>query len=625
VGNLNDKVDKILNSPYLGRWLAGGAIFTFFIVFAILRWTWARNLAQGRWLWIDTLFLALLGVLGFLAFDRLLDLIENQRMLRNQLEISEGNLEEASRRQKALTHISQLFADARDEEEVMELILHLSMDLLQAEGASFVPLDEYARPQSAKSMGRMPFPAPEAWAEYLASPEVREKCSSCNNYEELTHVCPLLKEPLLDAVGVYCLPIQRGEQEYGILNLYLPKHSRLDDDTQNLIRTILDETSLALEAVRLRKRAMSALRQIQAVHEKTDLRSMLIDLVESLHKTLEADYALVSEQFGMEGNGNEVSSGQIPENARPLLTGIIHSVIATKEPVILGNVSGDTSSSAGIRSLMAVPLISQEQSAFGVLLLANKKSRAFNHRQLTILQTIASQVAFLVQNVSLMAKLEYKAMVEERARLAREIHDGLAQTLGFLKLKTAQIRNYLENADTALARETIDTLYEVLDEAYQDARQAIDGLRIASIDESLAEMLRQIASEYETYIGIPVQITESDVKSVLPSEVTAQLIRIVQEALSNIRKHAQANKVDISISQRSNDLIIDVSDDGVGFWIEDVTGTSKHGLRGMRERAELIGADFQVASRPHTGTTVSVRLPLQTKETIYETDHPGRS
>ena len=96
----------------------------------------------------------------------------------------------------------------------------------------------------------------------------------------------------------------------------------------------------------------------------------------------------------------------------------------------------------------------------------------------------------------------------------------------------------------------------------------------------------------------------------LPPEVHAQLIRIVQESLSNIRKHAQAKQVWFTCQQHEQDLILEIRDDGRGFDPEDVPLVSKHGLQGMRERAELIGADFQVESRPGEGASVRIRLPL---------------
>jgi signal transduction histidine kinase len=92
-------------------------------------------------------------------------------------------------------------------------------------------------------------------------------------------------------------------------------------------------------------------------------------------------------------------------------------------------------------------------------------------------------------------------------------------------------------------------------------------------------------------------------------------MRIVQEALSNVRKHAHANQVWIDCIERDGDLYLEVQDDGDGFFPEDVSGTSRHGLRGMRERADLIGADFQIINQVGQGTKINIRLPIYAKRT----------
>jgi two-component system nitrate/nitrite sensor histidine kinase NarX len=111
-----------------------------------------------------------------------------------------------------------------------------------------------------------------------------------------------------------------------------------------------------------------------------------------------------------------------------------------------------------------------------------------------------------------------------------------------------------------------------------------------------------------------VDLCDPELASGLSPEVQAQLIRIVQEALSNVRKHAGARRVDISCNLVGEELVMEIHDDGAGFNVEDVPGPSQHGLRGMRERAELIGAELQVVSQPDRGTAVVVRLPVQAKE-----------
>jgi len=96
----------------------------------------------------------------------------------------------------------------------------------------------------------------------------------------------------------------------------------------------------------------------------------------------------------------------------------------------------------------------------------------------------------------------------------------------------------------------------------------------------------------------------------LPPEVQVQLIRIIQEALNNVRKHSQATHARVSCRQIGEDLLIEVHDDGKGFSPEEVPSVSRYGLQGMQERSDLIGADFQIISLPGEGTTVKIRLPI---------------
>jgi len=598
-----------------------GVALLVIIVYEGAEWTWQIQSPRSLWTTLDAFVLALLGALAYFSVDRILRGVEDREALKVRLESSELELDRALKRQSTLLRISQTFLDAGDEDEVVESALHLARELLAIRGASFVPLDENAWPQGAKSLGEIPFTEAGAWLEYLASPGVRQECADCQNREELTHTCPLLKGAFEGAVGVYCIPLRRGESDYGVFNLFMSKESVLGEDEQALLKTLMDETAIALESVRMRQRSMAALHQLQILREKTDLNGLLADLLISLRDTLEADYVLVSLREGSsQPKKTEISKGiDIPEGARHLIDGVLQSVATSKEPVLLENTVGAMAAAAGVHAIVAAPLVVTEgeagKPALGVILAASRRARAFSQRQLSILQMIAGQVSLVVQNVRLVAQLEYKTMIEERMRLAREIHDGLAQTLGFLKLKAAQMRTFLEQGDDELLRQAVETSYEVLAEAYLDARQAIDGLRVSS-REGFEDWLQQTVEEFQEYTGLVVNLCDPELASGLSPEVQAQLIRIVQEALSNVRKHAGARQVDISCHLLDEELVMEIHDDGAGFNVEEVPGPSQHGLRGMRERAELIDAELQVVSQPDRGAAVVVRLPLPARENL---------
>jgi two-component system, NarL family, nitrate/nitrite sensor histidine kinase NarX len=593
------------------RW--GAVVLLFVLVFlyeALLR-PWLMNQSGGLWFTLDGVILFLAGVLAYLLIDRTEKWREEREELQKTLIDSEQKALQASQRQRMIFQISQMFNQASDEEDVLQITLQFSQNVLGASGATYVPLDERLQPMHPLSVGVLPAQVTDDWLQYLASPAVRQRCSSCQNYGHFTAECPLLEGPFSPANGIYCLPFTRNDQEYGVLNLYLAEEAQLSADSQELLEKIIGEATLALEGIRLRKRELKSLRELQSLRERTDLDGLLSSLLQNLNETLDADYSLLSiKSSKLAGGTHSVSHGDLPSGAYPLVEGALQSVISSGEPVLLGDVSGEQAASSGIRALMAVPLLFRNETVMGGLVVAGRRVKLFNRRQLSMLQTVSSQAALVVQNVNLMAELEYKTIIDERTRLAREIHDGLAQTLGFLKLKMTQMKNYVEQSDYERVKETIPICYDTLADAYQDVRQAIDGLRITSDTGGLDGWLRQMVSEFQENSGLTVHICEPIEDANLPAEIHAQLIRIVQEALNNIRRHAKSNQAWVSCQEIDGDLILEVRDDGVGFDLDDIPGPSQHGLQGMRERAELMGADFQITSRPFEGAVVRVRLPL---------------
>jgi two-component system nitrate/nitrite sensor histidine kinase NarX len=409
----------------------------------------------------------------------------------------------ANKRLDVVFQLSQLIVEATEEREVVDQILRLSVELAGAVGASMVPLDEHGQPLTAINYGDLPAPVFNAWIEYLASPAIRHRCGNCSTYESVMNTCPLLEGSFAEImkpshpVEIYCLPLRRGEREFGILNLYLTEGHSLDRETQAFLRTIIDETALALDSVRTNKREINALRQLQSVHRKTDLTDMLTNLIEDVKETLVADFAILDVPATNEyTHPISLTVGEVNSTDQVFVDGIIKTVLVAEEPVNLGEVSGEPESTHNLSALLAVPLLTPDGEALGVITVGNIKKKSFTKRQLTLLTTVAGQVALVVQNTRLMAELEYQTMVAERIRLAREIHDGLAQTLGFLKLQTPQLKNYLSQGDMLNLQKGLNACYSALVEAYEDARQTIDGLRIVPSDEGLAGWLEQTASEF---------------------------------------------------------------------------------------------------------------------------------
>jgi signal transduction histidine kinase len=198
----------------------------------------------------------------------------------------------------------------------------------------------------------------------------------------------------------------------------------------------------------------------------------------------------------------------------------------------------------------------------------------------------------------------HRAMIDERGRLAREMHDGLAQDLWTARLKQGRLASLVKGEEqSALAEEVM----EAIDTGIADARQAVMALRAGSTDAPLLEVMRRYAEDFGDRFALDIRFESTGAAPALPARGEAEVLRIVQEALNNVRKHADATVVRIVATATDAALEIVVTDNGRGF--DPNSATSGFGLAGMRERAALIGARLDVRSAPRAGTRVIIEIP----------------
>ncbi len=199
-----------------------------------------------------------------------------------------------------------------------------------------------------------------------------------------------------------------------------------------------------------------------------------------------------------------------------------------------------------------------------------------------------------------------RAALEERSNLAREIHDGLAQHLWFAKLKFERLAATVPEEDKPLAGE----VGQALDSAIVEARQALVTMR-TSLDTELplSEMLKRTVDDFGQRSGIRVSFSVgAGVPSALPPRQQIEVLRVVQEALTNVRKHADATVVRVRADTHGKELAVSVADNGKGF---DPNAPGEGlGLQGMEERARLLGGTFRITSEPQGGTTVELTVPM---------------
>jgi signal transduction histidine kinase len=206
-------------------------------------------------------------------------------------------------------------------------------------------------------------------------------------------------------------------------------------------------------------------------------------------------------------------------------------------------------------------------------------------------------------------------MSREREQLARELHDNLGQVFAFVNVQTQTIHRLLSRGDLSTADEYVSRLLEVARETDLDIRESIIGLRAPIPERGLLPTLTLYLARYEKNYGIQTQLegSETFTDGAFEPLVEVQLLRILQEALTNVRKHANARSVRIAFALEDGWARVTVHDDGRGF-DPDVSsaGMEEHvGLRVMRERAEEVGGSLSLQSASGQGTELVVRVPVK--------------
>jgi signal transduction histidine kinase len=202
---------------------------------------------------------------------------------------------------------------------------------------------------------------------------------------------------------------------------------------------------------------------------------------------------------------------------------------------------------------------------------------------------------------------------EERKRLARELHDDTLQSLIALNQR---IMIAGRMADKSVLRGTLTEIETMLGKTMQELRRLTRALRPIYLEDlGLVSALESLGHEMSDMIGIPISFKFEGVERRLPDNVEIALYRITQEAISNISKHANASKAELTITYNDTNLLLKIGDNGVGFdppkKLGELSSIGHYGLLGIHERADLLGADFQIQSDSRHGTTITVQVPFQ--------------
>ena len=271
---------------------------------------------------------------------------------------------------------------------------------------------------------------------------------------------------------------------------------------------------------------------------------------------------------------------------------------------------------AGFRTLVSVPVTLHDR-VLGEVDLFYRRETPLDNEDRDLLDTLASHLASAMESLRATALEREAAVSQERSLLAQELHDSIAQSLAFLKIQAQLLRDAMRRGDQPAMERVLGELDEGVRESYADVRELLVHFRTRANEEDIEPALRTTLSKFEHQTGLHARLELEGHGVPLAPDVQVQVLHIVQEALSNVRKHAGAREVVVRVTPAPR-WRFEVHDDGVGFDVDDGEGDQTHvGLRIMRERAERIGAVVTVDSAPGRGCSVVLELPgAQESQTV---------
>jgi len=297
--------------------------------------------------------------------------------------------------------------------------------------------------------------------------------------------------------------------------------------------------------------------------------------------------------------------------------------IATGLPYYSRNIQDDPQMDPELRALfqredittILLAVMQQGENKTGTLSVYPCTERQFTPAEIALFQSFTDQAALAVAMTQQMEQQREMAMSEERNRLAREMHDTVAQSLTGLILQIETAKTSVETGDLSAAGEILTMARVQAKHALEDTRRAVQGLAPASLERlTTAKAIAEEARRFEAETGIPALFIQTGDEQPLQPEQQTALLRIAQEALTNARKHAQAQRVRVGLQFGSDYVSLIVEDDGIGFDVDAAITPGPqggYGLFGMRERARLLDGELEIESPSGWGTRLRAVLPYR--------------
>ena len=411
-----------------------------------------------------------------------------------------------------------------------------------------------------------------------------------------------------------------------------PHYSTLHDEQRPLSRTPARDREIAVEnvsgAVRHGEPALF-FRMLDALSDETDLDDFLHQVVFAVAEQFAAHSAYLclycEDQSVLRLAGWYVredlspvpvpatASAQIPRTAPA--GSLWQELLRAPRPLLVPNAMKDPRvpfrdilSADGLKNLLLVPLLSAKKP-LGLIGIMGPGSESYAAEMIELAQGIAQQTVIALQLARLAENAKQAAVLQERSRMARDLHDTLAQEVTGILIQLDLAENIVVQ-DQQEARRHIARARALARGCLAEARRLVFALQPRSLTKRcLAAALHQLAAELTSDTEVRLEFTLRGATPALRPEMEAELLHIGQEALTNVVKHARSSKVKIELTSDSHQVRLSIQDNGLGFDLSTATPTQRFGLAGMQERAMQMGGKLQIHSEPGCGTQIQVVVP----------------
>lgn len=496
---------------------------------------------------------------------------------------------------RLLNEASQRLAAALDLAEAAEVITEATANLLGARRVALWLMEEVSnRPTLFKT-----YNFAEAELKLLTPPSA-------------AFLSPAERFQVRGPAGVLTIPIVRGTVHLGLIEVELAGTRRPREDRLALLRTLAQTAGTVIEAHRLRAREVIAFRELDsALRSDLNLRSIIERVLQEMIHACNAEGGSV---YLVSGTRETLQNWFQVGLAAP--RALAEAVIESRKQTLLRPDRFSDAVELGVQSAIGAPMMLAGHVE-GAVVLTHHEDGAFGVRHLNLLSVLASTAALVFRNAQLYSRSEEAAITEERTRIAREIHDGLAQDLSFLLLRVETLRKLLALGRNAELEKELGELTGLLRNDVREVRRTIFALRPLDLESlGFVPALEKFVGEFGTANDVKTHLTvEGETTHLVPKLETA-LFRLTQESLNNVRKHAQASNIWIELAVRNSSSVnLSVRDDGRGFdldkALESARARGSVGLIQMRERAERAGGRLQVRTAPGQGTEICIELPVR--------------